>query len=367
MPNPVARCANRLAELIAFRTQNPGGDEPAMCAHLAGLLRSLGPDELDLVEVARPGQQGGYVYARWGTPVTVVNIHVDTVPANSGWTSDPWTSQITDTRVIGLGAADTKGAIAALLVALESRRPKNVGVLLSGDEERGSTCMSAFIDAGHAAHIRRAIVCEPTARTVGVSHRGVRAYSASYRGAGGHSSRADQLAKPIVTLARLAVALDELAVSSLGVGPPGMQGLCMNVASLEGGVAFNVVPDQATLRWSVRPPPGLDVAALDDQIAQLLRRVDPSIELSRHIAHPAFSCPDPTELLALLGPAAGRPVSLDFWTEAALWAQAGVDAVVVGPGDIAQAHAADEFVTLDDLAWATELFINALGPAPGAS
>jgi acetylornithine deacetylase len=53
---------------------------------------------------------------------------------------------------------------------------------------------------------------------------------------------------------------------------------------------------------------------------------------------------------------AGATQALDFWTEAALYQAAGIAALVIGPGDVAQAHAADEFVTLDDLTWATELF-----------
>jgi acetylornithine deacetylase len=59
---------------------------------------------------------------------------------------------------------------------------------------------------------------------------------------------------------------------------------------------------------------------------------------------------------ALVGPYAKEFVGLDFWTEAALLQDQGIDCVVIGPGDIAQAHAADEFVTLDDLAWATQMF-----------
>ncbi len=183
-------------------------------------------------------------------------MHIDTVPANTGWSRDPWTAELDSERVWGLGSADTKGAAAAVLVALERTRPRDVGILFSGDEERSGSCVRAFIEAGHARGIERAIICEPTRRTAGIAHRGVIAARASVRGKGGHSSAADHMPKPIVAMARVAVALDELAKRHLHRGPVGMQGLCVNVASIEGGVAFNVVPRQrqlamvaATVAW----------------------------------------------------------------------------------------------------------------------
>ena len=70
--------------------------------------------------------------ARWGEPRILFNVHVDTVPPNAGWTHDPWTPTVADGRVTGLGACDTKGAIAAILCAIDRRRPEGVAVLFSG-------------------------------------------------------------------------------------------------------------------------------------------------------------------------------------------------------------------------------------------
>src|SRR5262249_31928435 len=156
-------------------------------------------------------------------------------------------------------AADTKGAIAAAVAALELARPRDLGLLFSGDEEHGGSCMQAFLRTDAARWVQRAVVCEPTSLAVGTRHRGVMAFLAEARGEGGHSSRADQLKKPVVELARLAVALDQWAQHNLELGPPGFRGLCVNVASLAGGVAFNVVPPRAELVFSLRPPPGADL------------------------------------------------------------------------------------------------------------
>ena len=354
-----------LAELVALPTQQAGpdrgaGDERALCEYLAPLLRAAGADEVIVELVMRSdGSPGAYVFARWGTPRRVVNVHIDTVPANAGWSRDPWTPYIADGRLYGLGAADTKGAIAATLVAVDATRPRDFGVLFSGDEERGSSVIRAFLAGPHAAAIREVIVCEPTARTAGVAHRGVLAQRAQLAGPGGHSSKADHLPKPLARLARFAAALDDLGVRWLKNGPPNMQGTCLNIAALHGGVAFNVISALGELEWSLRPYPGFDRAGWDREVAELAATIDPKIVLETTIDHTPFSCDALADHVRRFVRSVG---TLDFWTEAALWAEHGKDAIVIGPGDIAQAHAADEFVALDDLDWAVGLFRSLVRP-----
>jgi acetylornithine deacetylase len=352
------RAAAYLAPMIAIRTHHgtagdPGGDERALCEHLAPLLRERGADQIEIVDAPRAhGGPGAFVYARWGEPRWVLNAHVDTVPANRGWTRDPWTPATSDGRLYGLGSADTKGAIACALAALDDVHPRDCAVLFSGDEERGTASVVAFLASPRLAGIRAALVCEPTARQAGVRHRGVLAYAVTSRGHGGHSSRADDLPKPIVTLAHLAVGLDAHARAQRHVGPPGMTGLCLNVAAIDGGVAFNVVPEEATLTFSLRPYPGFDRAAWDATLSELAR--DPSLAITLRTNHAPFAAHDPDALARWLdGPPA---VAVDFWTEAALWSAAGVDAIVCGPGDIGVAHAADESVSVADLGWAGDLY-----------
>jgi acetylornithine deacetylase len=293
----------------------------------------------------------------------VINAHVDTVPANHGWSRDPWQATIEGDRLYGLGSADTKGAIAATLGALGRVTPRDVGVLFSGDEEAGSAVMRAFLASPAARDLRQVIVCEPTARTAGVAHRGILATTATFVGHGGHSSRADTLPRPIPTLARLAVGLDDLGRARVADAPaayPEMRGTCLNVASLTGGVAYNVVPARAALAWSLRPYPGFDRARWDGDVAALVAAIDPAITLATELDHPPFACLDPAAMGALVAGHVTALVSLDFWTEAALLTAAGIDAIVVGPGDIGRAHAADEWVSLADLAWTTDLYAEIL-------
>src|SRR4029079_15746265 len=150
-PMPTAdRLVERLAELLSFYTRNPDGDERPIVRRLAEELRALGAGSVDEVAVGDPA----HVYARFGgdSPRVLLNAHVDTVPANDGYTSPPHLLVRRDSRLYGLGTADIKGAIAAILEALAAgpvTRP--VGVLFSGDEEHGGGWLRRFLDSDSAA------------------------------------------------------------------------------------------------------------------------------------------------------------------------------------------------------------------------
>jgi acetylornithine deacetylase len=359
----------RLAELVSFDTRNPEGDEKPLVHKLARDLATLGAADVEEVDVG----EHAYVYARFGAaarPTLLLNAHVDTVPANSGYTSPPHVLVRQGGRLHGLGTADTKGAIAAILEALAALGPAranvNVGVLFSGDEERGGTCIRAFLDSEAARGLTHAIVCEPTRCRVGVRHRGIGAAAATLEGPGGHSSRVDGLVNPIAVLARAAVALDDWGAAEKLRGPAGFPGLCLNVAGLAGGLAFNVVPTRATLSLSLRPAPGADLGAL---LAEAERRVRAAtaphpVAWKVEAQSPPFATRALAEFAPYLGAAVEQAVDLGFWTEAARLAERGIDAVVYGPGAVEQAHAADEHVELAELETARAAFARALEAAP---
>lgn len=348
-----------LKRLVAVDTHNPGGDEPRLCALLAGELRARG-GAVRVVEVPRHGDTGAYVVASWGTPRLLINAHVDTVPVNDGWSADPFTARVDGGRLYALGACDTKGAIASVLAALDEAPARDLAIVFSGDEEHTGTVVRAVLDNERAllAGVGRAIVCEPTSCRAGTRHRGILAVEARLFGRGGHSSRADELPAPLADAARLAVAFADWGRRMRDVGPVGFRGMCMNVAKLDGGIAFNVVPETARLSVSVRPPPGADVDAVRDELFALAADVLPRAALSAPIANPSFATRLPDKFPAALG--ANAPVDLAYWTEAALFSAAGIDCVVFGPGDIAHAHAPDEFVPIADLGKARDVFIAVL-------
>jgi acetylornithine deacetylase len=355
-----------LAELVAFDTQNPHGDDGPIAETLAAKLRALGAARTD---VFAAGKHHG-VYAVFGaSPRLLLNAHVDTVPANLGFTSPPLALLERGGRLHGLGAADTKGAIAAILAAIESRRAANqpirdVAVLFSGDEESGGSVMRRFLGGADARGITNAIVCEPTGCRVGVRHRGIGAARAVATSPGGHSSRADHLPAPVAVVARAAVALDAWGRRRRAEGPAGFEGLCVNIAAIDGGIAFNVVPSRAALTVSFRPWPGADVAALHREAeaeARAAASPDP-LAWEVTVSSPPLSTPDVSAFAPLLAASGAGPADLQFWTEAALLSAAGIQAIVFGPGDIAQAHAPDEYVEVAQLVRAHDAFVHMLSP-----
>jgi acetylornithine deacetylase len=355
------RVEKRLAELVAFDTRNPGGNEQPLAEKIARDLTELGARSVEVFQVA-----GHYsTFARFGSesPSLILNAHIDTVPANAGFTSDPFALVRHDRRLYGLGSADTKGAIAAILEAIALRNgagkpPMNLAVLFSGDEELTGASIRQFLSSHRTRGLERAIVCEPTACRVGTRHRGVYAVRINARSPGGHSSLADTIPNPLAALARAAVALDELGAHSRHIGPPGLQGICMNVAALDGGMAFNIIPAVATLTFSVRPSPGVDVEALAAQAQACVRTAAAPLATDWDVfaTNPAFATREIGSFAQILGDITREPVDLPFGTEAGQFVEQGIDAAVFGPGQIEQAHKADEFVALDELEQAVRIF-----------
>jgi len=360
------RILEKLRPLIAADTRNPGGDESCLAELLEGILRSLKPDGLIRQSVPKgsgPGaEMAAYVVAWWGRPRLLLNAHLDTVPFSDGWSGDPLELGLREDRAVGLGTADTKGAIAAILTALGEVPPRDCAVLFSGDEEGGSACMEAFLRnrPPELELLERAIVCEPTGCLVGTRHRGILSGEVEVRGEGGHSSLADGLPAPIWEVSRVASALGAWGQSQRAHGPDGFPGLCLNLAEIRGGSAYNVVPSRAVLVFSLRPPPGVPNETIQKEIESRVRQVSAGAAVHWISSQPSLSTAEPQGFTPFLGEACQSPVDLAFWTEAALLERAGIAAVVFGPGRIEQAHVADEWVHYEQLEAATESFVHSL-------
>lgn len=352
------RTLDYLARLVAFNTSNPPGGDGELSSYLIAELQAEDMHKPDRIEhvVVEDGKHS-YVAAIWGEPDRMLNIHTDTVPANEGWTASPFELRVVDDHVYGLGAADTKGNIAAVLDLLRHQRPKNVMVLFSGDEENaGSCCVRAFLQSELVRGIKKAIICEPTDLHVGMAHRGYIKFRVTAEGPGGHSSRVDDMVNPLVSVCRSAVLLDDLAKMHRNDGSEPFFGLCLNVGKIGGGVAANVVPARASLDLSMRPPPGFDVGRFFERFEQAAKEVALHVRLLQSFDGPSLKTPDVSAFDEYFNKLAGAPLALDFWTETALFVRQGINSVVFGPGSVRQAHAPDEFVKLGDLHQAREVY-----------
>jgi len=298
--------------------------------------------------------------------------HTDVVPVDGQtWDSDPFKPVIKDGKLYGRGACDMKGFIGvalALLPEMQSAKLKQpLHFALSYDEEVG--CMGA---PHMIADLKRrgirldgCIVGEPTTMRPIIAHKGINAYKCCVRGLAAHSSLTPQGVNAIEYAARLICQIRDLADQMLAQGPFDQAfDVPFSTAStnlISGGIALNTVPSLCEFTFEFRNLPGIAPDGIfskiehyaREQLEPAMRRVyaNAGIEFSKIAAAPSFDASEQdaiTQLVrALTGDADKRKVA--YGTEAGLFQAAGVPSVVCGPGDIAQAHKANEFVTLDQL------------------
>jgi acetylornithine deacetylase len=336
------------AGISCRRIPNGTGDK-------ASLLATIGPPD-------RPG--------------IVLSAHTDVVPVEGqAWSSAPFVLNRAAERLVGRGATDMKGFIASVLAHVgcfkRSATSTPVHLAFSYDEEVG--CLGApDLAAAVAAMPARPALCivgEPTHMQVVRTHKGKVAHRLVVTGRGGHSALPHRAANAVVAAARITTALAAFAdrLAQLGDTTFDPPYTTLHVASLHGGSALNFVPDRAVLEFEIRYLPGTDVRGCLTEIGAHveaarvdLRRRAPEAEIVMEelVSYPAFATAIDHPAVA----AAARLVddnraggAVSFGTEAGFYAAAGIPTVVCGPGDIARAHKADEWIGVGELASADRM------------
>jgi len=339
-----------LAALVGFDTRNPpraidtGGIFDYLRAQLPGFD----------VTVNDFGAGAVALHAVRGEPKVLFNVHLDTVPDSPAWTADPHALRVTADRAIGLGACDIKGAAAALL-AVANASHGDLALLFTTDEEANDArCIAGFLREPHAYDA--VIVAEPTKGEAVLAHRGIQSVLMRFAGQAGHASGEQ---KPGDSALHQAVrwgnaALDFVAAQSherFG----GLTGLRFNIGRIEGGIKANMIAPTAEVRFGFRALPTMNPDHLLIRFRNLVE--PPPVEFAETFRGASLPAGDTANAEANrlvardVADELGIPVgsAVDFWTEAALFSAAGYTAFVYGPGDIAQAHSADEWVALDQL------------------
>ena len=379
-----------LCELIAIPSVNPMGRELSgpiyfeqrLSDWLVDYFRSIGADH-ERIEVA-PGRSN--VIARYSSPgatqTLLFDAHQDTVPVDT-MSIDPFVPKVADGRITGRGAADVKGGLAAMLHAftrLVKEKPAgaaNVVLSCTCDEEfttLGIRDLVSYWDAGSAkskllqSKPDGAVVAEPTGLDVVVAHRGVTRFRVHTQGRACHSSDPTQGRNAIYTMARAVCYLEEYA-SWLPKSVP-FHPLCgrptLSAGRIWGGQSVNIVPDKCTIEIDRRLIPGEDPAVAWSSLREkLIERFGPHIVIDEAwISSPALSNHDNAwlaePLLKLTAEVAGphRSLGVAYCTHASTISQAGVPAVVFGPGSIEQAHTSDEFIEVKQLDAAAEVYFS---------
>ena len=336
-------CLKHLKALVAFDTSNPPRN-----IEQSGLINYL--NSLDFLDpqISDFGEGSFNIFLSKGSPKYLINVHLDTVPASEGWNSDPRNLIISDGRAIGLGACDIKGAAACMLALIEQGL-EHYAILFSTDEEAGqSTCIKEFIKS--KPEFEGIIVSEPTQNMAVTCHRGIVTGTQEFFGIAGHSS--DHRAmndNAIHKLSHWASSALKTAQSYDKESIGDLQGLAFNLGLIEGGIKPNIIADHAQVKFGFRPLPGQSAKELlDDLRAQSISK---SSKFTPGFIAPSLPAFGDIESLEAFANALDLKLSppVNFWTEAALFSEAGYQAIVFGPGDIDDAHQPNESVALEQL------------------
>lgn len=317
------------------------------------------------------------LFATFGPPDTdggiVLSGHTDVVPVEGqDWTGNPFVTRIKDGRLYGRGACDMKGflacAVAHAPMLAEANLTRPVHMAFTYDEEVG--CLGAQVmlkglaDTGRKPAI--CIVGEPTEMRIIEGNKGCCEYTTTFSGTEGHASQPElgvnavEYAVHYVTrLLEIGQMLRTRAPKTSRFDPPWST---IQVGRMAGGVARNIIAGSCEVEWELRPVSAADFTFAKEQIrdyveSELLprmRAVDPSATiLTQTIGEVAGLEPmDENEAAELVRALTGNhepAACVAFGTEAGLYQQYGVQTVICGPGSIAQAHKADEYVALSEL------------------
>jgi acetylornithine deacetylase len=340
----------------------PGGaGEAVMAQACRGWLEGWGL-EARVVEAA-PGRFNVVATLAGSGPTLLLNGHLDTVGVE-GMSVSAFGAEMVDGRILGRGSCDMKGGVASLMAAasrLATGGPRpNLVVALTADEEHASLGMDALVRSGVRADL--AVVCEPTRLAVMPAHKGFVWIEASFAGRAAHGSRPDLGVDAIRHAGLYLAALDGYAAElrSREAHPLLAHG-SFHAGTIRGGTAESVYPEACALLLERRTMPGEvpeDVVAEFEAVLDLVRSRDPSVRASLEmtLARPGTEVPEWSRLVQGLleaGETHGvrrRVEGMTAWVDAAFLNEAGTPAVCFGPGDIAQAHTADEWVEASEVA-----------------
>lgn len=339
-----------LKALVAADSQNPPrhfGPDDALIAYPKKVLASAG----FRVEMQDFGEGHINLWAVRGQPKLLFNCHLDTVPVGEGWTHPPLELTRVEDKVYGRGVCDIKGA-AAVLLALAEHSDDDLAILLTTDEEgAGSCCVKKFLH-DHQGMYDHVVVCEPTQCQAITQHRGFLSVKGVISGVAGHSSELRALDDNANH--RLAQWLSAALTYTRALAQSG-QASCFNVGLMSGGTKSNVIAGEARLHYSARLGPGQSNEALFETLKNLGGAQEWAKWEIPFSGSPLPASGQSDEKIRAFCERVGARVELsmgepvDFWTEASLFSEAGYPVLVLGPGDIAQAHTADEWVRVDQL------------------
>jgi acetylornithine deacetylase/succinyl-diaminopimelate desuccinylase-like protein len=386
---PMMRTEKLLAELIALPSVNPAfapAGEVSMSStrhgdwhygeqKIADFLASVAAEASLDVEFQNvlPGRANFIARLQPKNKVRQTILlapHLDTVGADG----EQFVPVRKNGRLHGRGACDTKGSVAAMLSALcelaaSKSRPQETAIVFVGliDEENIQAGSRAFAASGFKADL--AIVGEPTRLQVVTAHKGSLWLRLETHGRAAHGAT-PQLGKNAVhEMARIVELLETDYAAWLRKRKHKLLGTgTVNVGKISGGKQPNIVPDHCEILVDRRTLPGETEAGVRREISALLKRKKLSAQISSDKSVPCLALETNSKLplVQQFFRSVGQPgpIGVQYFCDAAVLAAAGIPGVVFGPGDIAQAHTADEWISLAELERGKDLLVRFLNSLP---
>jgi acetylornithine deacetylase len=362
-----------LSALVAFDTTSRNSN----LAIIDWIERHLGGLGFESERIYDASGQKANLYATIGPPDVpgyILSGHTDVVPVDGQeWSSDPFALRVEGGRAYGRGACDMKGFLAVCLAAAEmmraSKLERPIHLAFSYDEEVGCAGARGMVEWLRDGPLKpeACFVGEPTGMGVVIGHKSKRSVRVRVRGRTCHSSLAPQgvnaaayAARLVAEIARLA---EHLATEGARDALYDVPYSTPHVGVLRGGTALNIVPDEAEILFEIRTIGADDPVALVEEIARYARKeleprmraVDPAAGINFDVYAAVIgldTAPDePVVTLAKTLAGRNEHAKVAFGTEGGLFQTvARIPTVVIGPGSIDQAHKADEWIALSELA-----------------
>ncbi len=374
------RCLPILEKLVSFDSVSRNPNRP-LAEWVEAYLRDLG------VEVQRITDETGNWVNLLATvgpkdvPGYLLSGHTDVVPVeDQEWTSDPFRLRVEGGRAYGRGTTDMKGFDACVLALvpamLERPLARPLHIALSYDEEvgcRGVRRLISELDRLLPVKPLGVIVGEPTGMEVVIAHKAKQSYRTTVTGTAAHSSLAPKAVNAIEYAAELVLRIRDIGRRMATEGPFDrafdVPHSTAHVGQIHGGTALNIVPELCWFEWEFRTLPEVDLAGLVAEVidyakttllpAMRERAAGSAIHFEQLTELPAVDIAPDHALTQLVKRLTGRTdhKKVAYGTEGGLFRRdAGIPAIVCGPGNIEQAHKADEYIELAQLA-ACEAFL----------
>jgi acetylornithine deacetylase len=327
------------AQLLEFLVSTPSvsGDEVTIADNLSGILSEEG------FRIQREGNNIWWTLGKGVRPHLVLLSHLDTVPPCAGWESDPFKPQVEDGKLIGLGANDAKGSVAAMVMAAREIQhgdlEGSITFAFVADEERGGEGIRTI--KPKLDHIDAALVGEPTGLQVCTAQRGLLILRCTAHGKAAHAAHAhlgeNAIHKAVRDISRLA-AMEFEAHDGLGATRA-------QVTQITGGLVRNQVPDRCDFFVDLRTTPNLDHATV---AAEIGARLESEVAVHSHRYEPVATNASELVVRAALevsdASAGVGSVTTSDWAFLK-----GIPAVKVGPGNTNRSHRPNEYLLLSEL------------------